>query len=338
MDPFRSGTTTAMDVVAASAPEDIYFLLLPEFSVMGFVSALEPLRVANRFRGPLYRWHILSADGGPVTASNGMSLNAEGALETLASAPTLFIVGGFNPLDHYSPALGNWLRKLDRAGTVLGAIDTGSFLLAEAGLLQRQKLTLHWEAISAFIERYPALSASVTQELFEIDGQRITCAGGTASIDMMLALIGRKHGYALATAVSEQFVLGRIRNPSDHQRMQIAARYGIHNKKTIQVISEMERHMEEPLSTDALASTIGVTRRQLERLFCAHLKDTPSHFYLCLRLDRARQLLQQTEMRIIEVSVACGFESPSYFSRAYRTRFNSPPKQDRVGFDAPMRT
>lgn len=327
-----------MDAVATSAPEDIYFLLLPGFSVMGFVSALEPLRVANRFRGGLYRWHILSTDGGPVTASNGMSLNADGALEMLSSSTlSLFIVSGFNPLDHYSPALGGWLRKLDRAGTVLGAIDTGSFLLAEAGLLKCQKLTLHWEAVSAFIERYPALAASVTQELFEIDGQRITCAGGTASIDMMLALIGRKHGYALATQVSEQFVLGRIRNPSDHQRMQIAVRYGIHNKKTIQVISEMERHMEEPLSTDALAATIGVTRRQLERLFCTHLKDTPSHFYLCLRLDRARQLLRQTEMRIVEVSVACGFESPSYFSRAYRSRFSSPPKQDRADFDMPMR-
>ena len=310
--------------------EDLYFLLLPAFSMMGFVSAVEPLRVANRYQKNLYRWHILSVDGSPVTASNGMSLNAEGSLDTVASAPTLFIVGGFNPLEHYTPALGSWLRRLDRAGTVLGAIDTGSFVLAEAGLLQRQKLTLHWEAISAFVERYPALAAMVTQELFEIDGQRITSAGGTASIDMLLALIARKHGHALATEVSEQFVLGRIRNPSDHQRMQIAARYGIHNKKTIQVVSEMERHMEDPLSPDALADSIGVTRRQLERLFATYLKDTPSHFYLGLRLDRARQLLQQTEMRIIEVSVACGFESPSYFSRAYRNRFHSPPKQDRL--------
>lgn len=313
-----------------SAPDDLYFLLLPAFSMLGFVSAVEPLRVANRYQKNLYRWHILSVDGGPVTASNGMSLNAEGSLDTVDRAPTLFIVGGFNPLEHYTPALGHWLRRLDRAGTVLGAIDTGSFVLAEAGLLQRQKLTLHWEAISAFVERYPALAAMVTQELFEIDGQRITSAGGTASIDMLLALIARKHGHALATKVSEQFVLGRIRNPSDHQRMQIAARYGIHNKKTIQVVSEMERHMEDPLSPDALADSIGVTRRQLERLFATYLKDTPSHFYLGLRLDRARQLLQQTEMRIIEVSVACGFESPSYFSRAYRSRFHSPPKQDRL--------
>ena len=320
-----------MPIAVDSPTEDIYFLLLPAFSVMGFVSAVEPLRVANRFRNGLYRWHILSVDGGPVTASNGMSLNAEAAAQSVLSAPQLFVVGGFDPLVHYNAALGAWLRALDRAGTVLGAIDTGSFLLAEAGLLQGQKLTLHWEASAAFAERYPALAASVTQELFEIDGQRITSAGGTASIDMMLALMGRKHGHALAAEVSEQFVLGRIRNPSDHQRMQIAARYGIHSRKTIQVISEMEGHMEDPLSTEVLAARIGVTRRQLERLFATHLKETPSHFYLGLRLDRARQLLRQTEMRIIEVSVACGFESASYFSRAFRSRFAATPRQDRMG-------
>ncbi|MGH8760484.1 MAG: GlxA family transcriptional regulator [Burkholderiales bacterium] len=325
-----------MNDVPADTPEEIHFLLLPEFSVMGFVSALEPLRVANRFRGNLYRWHILSADGGPVTASNGMSLNAEGSFEAVTSADTLFVMAGFNPLDYYTPAMGAWLRRLDRAGTTLGAIDTGCFMLAEAGLLQHQKLTLHWEAISAFQERYPSLT--VTQELFEIDGKRITCAGGTASIDMMLDLIGRKHGNELAAAVSEQFVLGRIRNQSDHQRMQIAVRYGVHNKKTIQVISVMEQHTEEPLSAEELAAAIGVTRRQLERLFCTHLKDTPSHFYLGLRLDRARQLLQQTEMSIMAVSVACGFESPSYFSRAYRTRFAISPKHDRTGTHISQRT
>jgi len=158
-------------------------------------------------------------------------------------------------------------------------------VLAEAGLLQHERVTLHWEAASAFQERYPSLT--VSQELFEIDARRITCAGGTASIDLMLDLIGRRHGAELAAQVSEQFVLGRIRQRSDHQRMQIAARYGIHNRKLIQVIGVMEQHMEEPLSPDALAEEIGVTRRQLERLFCSAMKDTPTHFYLGLRLARA---------------------------------------------------
>ncbi|MBI3907124.1 MAG: AraC family transcriptional regulator, partial [Pseudomonas fluorescens] len=146
--------------------QDFYFLLMPGFSAIGFISAIEPLRVANRFRGELYRWHVLSADGGAVLASNGMSVNADAALEPLKKGATLLVVAGFEPLKFTTPALEHWLRRLDNEGVTLGAIDTGSFILAEAGLLDGHRLTLHWEAIDAFKESYPQLS--VTQELFEI--------------------------------------------------------------------------------------------------------------------------------------------------------------------------
>lgn len=225
--------------------QDFYFLLMPGFSAIGFISALEPLRVANRFRGELYRWHVLSADGGAVLASNGMSVNADAALEPLKKGATLMVVAGFEPLEFATPALEHWLRRLDHDGVTLGAIDTGACILAEAGLLDGHRLTLHWEAIDAFKEAYPHLS--VTQELFEIDRRRITCAGGTASIDLMLDLIAQAHGPDLAIQVSEQFVLGRIRPRKDHQRMQIATRYGINNKKLVQVIGEMEQHTEPPV-------------------------------------------------------------------------------------------
>ncbi|HCT4817595.1 HTH-type transcriptional regulator CdhR [Pseudomonas aeruginosa] len=308
--------------------QDFWFLLLPGFSVMGFVSAVEPLRVANRFHADLYRWHVLSADGGPVLASNGMSVNSDGALEPLKKGDLLFVVAGFEPLRAVTPALVQWLRKLDRNGVTLGGIDTGSVVLAEAGLLDGRRATLHWEAIDAFQESYPQLS--VTQELFEIDGPRITSAGGTASIDLMLDLIAQAHGPQLAVQVSEQFVLGRIRPRQDHQRLQVATRYGVSNRKLVQVIGEMERHTEPPLTTLELAERIQVTRRQLERLFSVHLDDTPSNFYLGLRLDKARQLLRQTDLSVLQVSLACGFESPSYFSRSYRARFTASPSQDRA--------
>lgn len=312
--------------------QDYYFLLMPGFSVMGFVSAVEPLRVANRFGGELYRWHVLSVDGGAVVASNGMSVNADAALEPLKKGTTLWVVAGFEPLKFCTPALEQWLRRLDHEGVTLGGIDTGSFILAQAGLLDGHRLTLHWEALGAFKESYPQLA--VTQELFEIDRRRITSAGGTASIDMVLDLIGQAHGPELAIQVSEQFVLGRIRPRKDHQRMQIATRYGINNKKLVQVIGEMEQHTEPPLSTLDLAEGIQVTRRQLERLFRLHLKDTPSNFYLGLRLEKARQLLRQTDMSVLEVSLACGFESPSYFTRSYRARFARCPREDRQRSDA----
>ena len=227
-------------------PETIDFLLLPGCSAMGFISAIEPLRVANRFRGPLYRWRVLSLDGGAVEASNGMSVNADGALGEGGHGRLLLLVAGFEPLACYGSALQQALRRLDHEGVVLGGIDTGAVVLAEAGLLDGHRATLHWEALEAFKERYPRLQ--VTQELFEIDRRRITCAGGTASIDLMLDLIAQAHGSELAVQVSEQFVLGRIRPRQDHQRMQIASRYGLRNKKLVQVIGEMERNTELPLN------------------------------------------------------------------------------------------
>lgn len=308
-------------------PQTLCFLLLPGFSMMGLMAAIEPLRVANRFRGELYRWRLLSLDGAAVAASNGMSLNVDAALELPAAGASLFVVAGFEPLASFDARLAHWLHRAEREGVLLGGIDTGSFVLAEAGLFGQQRLTLHWEAIEAFQERYPRLA--VTQELFEIDGKRITSAGGTASLDLMLTLIGRDHGEELALAVSEQFVLGRIRSRQDHQRMQIASRYDVHNKKLVQVIGEMQRHSEQPLGSRQLAELINVTPRQLERLFRQHLHETPSNFYLALRLDKARQLLRQTDMSVLEVGLACGFESASYFSRCYRSRFASSPSQDR---------
>lgn len=305
----------------------IHFLLLPGFSAMGFISALEPLRVANRFKGPSYRWRVLSLDGGAVLASNGMSVNADAALGSGESGGVLLIVAGFEPLACYGPRLQQALRRLDHEGMTLGGIDTGPVVLAEAGLLDGYRATLHWEALDAFKERYPRLQ--VTQELFEIDRRRITCAGGTASIDLMLDLIAQAHGSELAVQVSEQFVLGRIRPRQDHQRMQIASRYRISNKKLVKVIGEMERNTEQPLNTQVLADAVQVTRRQLERLFRLHLDDTPTGFYLRLRLDKARQLLHQTDMSVLEVSLACGFESASYFTRCYRARFARCPRQDR---------
>jgi AraC family carnitine catabolism transcriptional activator len=308
-------------------PQTLCFLLLPGFSMMGLMAAIEPLRVANRFRGELYRWRLLSLDGAAVAASNGMSLNVDAALELPAAGASLFVVAGFEPLASFDARLAHWLHRAEREGVLLGGIDTGSFVLAEAGLFGQQRLTLHWEAIEAFLERYPRLA--VTQELFEIDGKRITSAGGTASLDLMLTLIGRDHGEELALAVSEQFVLGRIRSRQDHQRMQIASRYDVHNKKLVQVIGEMQRQSEQPLGSRQLAELISVTPRQLERLFRQHLDETPSNFYLGLRLDKARQLLRQTDMSVLEVGLACGFESASYFSRSYRARFASSPSQDR---------
>ena len=315
-------------VSAHDTIETIHFLLLPGFSMIGFVCALEPLRVANRFRPGVYQWTIASLDGKPVQASDGISILVDKSIAEINTAYCVFVVAGFRPLDHHTATVSHWLQRISRQGAIVGAIDSGSFNLAEAGLLENHCITLHWEAIPAFIERYPHLK--VRQELFEISDRRMTCAGGTAALDMMHDFISRRFGSEFAIQVSEQFVRGRIRNQSDQQRMQIAGRYGVHNKKVVQAINIMENNTENPWTTTEIAANMAITRRHLERLFKIYLNETPTNFYLQLRLERARQLLQQTEMTIMEISVACGFESSSYFSRAYRIRFGLSPSKDRL--------
>jgi AraC family carnitine catabolism transcriptional activator len=311
-----------------AGPRVFHFLVLPEFSFLAFISAIEPLRVANHFRPDSYRWRVLSCDGGPVGATNGMLLDAECAFGDATGVDTVFVLSGFNTLDYYRPGLGEWLRATRKRGATIGAIDGGAFVLAEARLLRNTPVALHWSSHSPFAERYPSLK--VSDALFEVSERTITCAGGTACIDMVLALIDRDHGTALATQISDWFILGRIRSQSDHQRMEIASRYSLHNDRSILAVRLMQQHIEDPLPIDDLAQMVAVTRRQLERLFSTHLGMPPTRFYLGLRLDRARELLQQTGMMVTEVVVACGFGSSSYFSRAYRAKFGRVPKDDRT--------
>lgn len=309
-------------------PQAFHFLVLPEFSFLGLLSALEPLRIANHFKPNSYRWHLVSTDGGPVVATNGMLLPTEGSFLEAQDVSTVFVISGFNTLTYYRADMGQWLRRVQSQGATLGAIDGGAFVLAEADLLASEAIALHWDSHASFMERYPATRLGTS--LFEIGQRCITCAGGTASIDMMLALIGKQHGQALATQISDWIILGRIRHPSDHQRLEISSRFGLHNPKAIAAVELMQAHIEDLIAIDDLARRVAITRRQLERLFSAHLKCTPSQFYLQVRLDRARELLQQTALSVTDVSVACGFGSSSYFSRAYRARFKTSPKDDRV--------
>lgn len=314
---------------AGLGPEPIGFLLIPEFSGLAFLSAVEPLRVANRLAGrPLFSWHAVSADGAPVTASNGMAMMVESSIDAMRSVSSLIVCASFNPQKAETKSLFGALRRLARLGVSLGSVDTGTHILAAAGLLDHHRVTMHWEAVPAFREEFPLIE--VSDELFEIGRGRFTCAGGTASLDMMLHMIGVKHGRELAVAVSEQFIHDRIRDRSTHQRMQMANRLGITNQKLIRIIEAMENNLETPLEGTQLAELSGVSSRQLERLFRAHLKATPSSYYLKLRLARARQLLRQTDLSVMDVAMATGFSSASSLSRAYRTCYGASPRQDRV--------
>lgn len=296
--------------------------------MMAFFSAVEPLRIANRISGKtLFEWALFSLDGEPVTASNGMALLVDHPTGRVLDLPSLALCGGFDPEAHLSRPLMAWLHRLDQAGCALGGVDTGGFLLAAAKLLKGERITLHWESLPAFRERYPMIETS--DELFELGERRFSCAGGAAAMDMALEVIARRHGTKLAVDVSEQLIHERLRSRSDQQRMSLARRLGTHHRPLIEAVSLMERHLEAPLSLADIAKRSGVSSRQLQRLFEQQLNTSPRQWYQQLRLKRAQRLLNETEMGVLDIGIACGFTSSSSFARAFRAHFGLSPVEVR---------
>jgi transcriptional regulator GlxA family with amidase domain len=309
------------------AVETHAFFLVPGFSAMAFFSAIEPLRVANRLAAePMFDWKMFSRDGLAVEASNNMRIMVDGPLDE--GAPHLTICAGFDPTRGEEPALLAALRRMARRGATLGAMDTGTYALARAGLIGDRKVTLHWEAVPAFCEEFPEIR--VSDELYEFHDRLFTCAGGTAALDMTLDMIGRRHGAALAAAVSDQFIHDRIRSPGDHQRLALAARLGTRDSRVLAIVGKMERNLEQPVDLGELARAVAITRRQMERLFLNELSVGPAGYYRGLRLDRARTLICSTDMPLIEVAMATGFTSESSLGRAYQQRFAIPPGSERA--------
>lgn len=315
-------------------PQRIAFLLVPNFSLMAFTSSVEPLRAANRESGSdLYRWHTLSPDGGAVTASNGVSLEPDGCIHDDLEADALFVCAGLRASQFQDEPTFNRLRMLARGGLALGGVCTGPLLLARAKLLDGYRCTIHWENVEGFVELYPQLK--ITATLYEVDRDRYTCSGGTAPLDMMINSISLDHGQDLAVQVAEMMLHHVMRHPHDTQRLSVQYRTGISHPKLLGAIAHMEAYLESPVPVPEIAKAIGLSKRQLERLFREKLGKTPTRYYLELRLCRARLLLRQTEMPILQVAVASGFQSASYFARCYRGHFGLSPKDERTSLERP---
>jgi transcriptional regulator GlxA family with amidase domain len=313
----------------ARLPQDIGFFLVPQFSLMGFAAAIDPLRSANRMSGrQLYRWHLVSRDGKPVPASNGIAIPVDRSIAEAEVFAAVAVVAGIDAERFDDKPVFAWLQRLARHGAAIGAVSIGPFVLARAGLLDGHRCTLHWESLPAFREAFPLIEA--TDELFEIDRERFTCSGGTAALDMMLHLIRTQHGHELAAAVSEQFIHGPMRAAGERQRLALPERLGINHPKLLAVVAEMEANLEEPVSRARLAAKAGLSPRQIERLFEKYLGARPMHYYQTLRLNRARMLLLQTDLSILEVGLACGFKSASHFSKSFREAFSRSPREERA--------
>jgi transcriptional regulator GlxA family with amidase domain len=319
----------AYDTFRAAPPQSIGFLLLDQFTLISLASAVEPLRMANQLTGQeLYRWHTLSLAGEQVWASDGMPITPNASIINAPILDTVIVCGGTGIQSAVTREHVTWLRTLARRSKRIGGVCTGSWALAKAGLLDGFDCSVHWEFLAAMQEAFPRVNLS--SSLFTLDRDRFTSSGGTAPMDMMLHLISRDHGHELSAAISEMFVYERIRNEQDHQRVPLKHMLGTHQPKLQEVVALMEANLEEPIDLDELANYVGLSRRQLERLFQKYLHASPSRYYLKLRLIRARQLLKQTPISIVELSVVCGFVSTPHFSKCYRECFGIPPSDERL--------
>ena len=309
-------------------PRKFVFVLLDNFTLLSFASAIESLRIANRMSGKtLYSW-VLAGEGGEIaTCSAGTGFKLDMDLEELAREDTILVCGGIDVAKATTKKVLSWLRREARKGLTVGGLCTASYTLAKAGLLDGKKATIHWENQDSFLEEFEEVK--LTKSVFVVDGNRMTTAGGTSSIDLMLKIIADDHGEPLAGAVADQLIYTTIRTDQDTQRLSVPTRIGVRHPKLSQVIQMMEANIEDPISPADLARKVGMSTRQLERLFRRYLSRSPKRYYMELRLQKARNLLMQTDMSVINVALACGFASPSHFSKCYRAQYSTTPYRER---------
>lgn len=320
----------------------IGFLTLANFSMIAFSNAIEILRMANYILGEeVYQWSVFSVDGMPVAASNGLAFAKTSTFDYnhYSNMPDVLLVcGGVDVQNAVNADVIKLLHQANKHDIWLGGLCTGSYALAKAGLLDGYKCTIHWENMASLCEEFPRIR--FMEGLFVIDRNRCTCAGGTAPLDFMLTFVAARFannnlagknlvGKNIVAEISDQFMMVRARDGKDQQHIPVAARVGYSHKALVEVSALMEANIEEPLTLDELARLAGLSQRHLQRMFKHTLNMTPMHYYLNLRLRRARALLLQSEMSIMSITVACGFQSSCHFSKSYRTLFSYSPSMER---------
>jgi len=326
--PMSSQTQTTLSRLTPIKTRRFAFVLIENFSLLSFASAVDALRIANRMaETTLYTWLFMGEGGDTISCSAGTSFKLDGDLIELKRDDTIMLCGGINIQNHSSKKILNWIRREARRGLPIAGLCTGAYPMAKAGILDGKRATIHWENQDSFSEEFAEVD--LTKSVFISDGLRMTTAGGTSSIDLMLKIIADDHGEELANAVADQMIYSSIRTDQDTQRLSVPTRIGVRHPKLSNVIQMMETNIEEPISPAILAKDVGMSTRQLERLFRRYLNRSPKRYYMELRLQKARNLLMQTNMSVINVALACGFASPSHFSKCYRAHYNTTPYRER---------
>lgn len=321
------------DRIPLQLPTRFGLLLVEDFTLISVASAIEPLRMANRLMGAdFYRWKTISETGEAVRASDGLSINPDRGIEdpdVFEDLDVIFVCGGRRVEKAVTDPVVFWLKRAASAGLQLGSISTGSYVLARAGLLDGYRCSIHWENIEALADLFP--NVQVRRSTYTIDRDRLTSSGGTTPVDMMLYLVRRQCGPEITAAVAEQFIHERVRSGDDPQRAPLRYFKGKHSMKLVSAVELMEANIKEPISQVELADSVNLSRRQLQRLFQKYLMCTPSRYYLQLRLQRARELLLQTDLSLVEIAAQTGFVSSSHFSKSYKELYNYSPSRERRG-------
>jgi transcriptional regulator GlxA family with amidase domain len=323
-----SAALGANDPFVMTGGTHVGFILMADYSMIAFANAVETLRMANYIsRCQLYRWTVVSTGETAAVASNGLTTISTGDIDNLSKCDMVFICGGVNVRKNTDETVRQMLRQLAARGVVIGALCTGSFAMASAGLLDGYRCAIHWENLAAISEEFPKVQFST--EVFIVDRNRITCSGGTAPLHLMLHLVRASHGAKLVRDISEQFIVERLRASNDHQRIPQPECIGPGYQHLTEAAEIMAANIEEPLPMAELARAVGLSLRQMERVFHRYFSMNPAQYYMNLRLRRAQELLTHSSMPIMGVTVACGFQSSSHFCKAYRSLFGRSPSEER---------
>lgn len=321
-----------MQVFAQKNIQRIGFVLMPNFALMSYASATEPLRAANLIAGAdLYETIPVSFDGQAVRSSSGIPVDCQPLTSVGEGCHTIFVCAGGTPQDWILPeSTLALLRRLARQGVRIGGISSGAYILAAAGLLDNRDFTIHWEHAPVLREAFSNLTPR--QARFVLDGDRITCAGGVAPLDMMHAMISQRMGAHFARRVSDWYLHTAVAEPEAPQRGSLAERYGTHNPALLSVLEKMEATIENPLDRQTMAKLAGTSPRHLDRLFANQLGGSFLETYRAIRLDHARKLVEQSPLSIAEIAFATGFSSAGHFSGSFKAYFGRTPNALRQTF------
>lgn len=311
----------------SSEIQKITILVLDYFAMIAFASTIEPLREANWVSGrQAFEWKVVSHDGKPVRASNGLSLNVDCAMQDATASSMVLVCSSFNPHLGATPPVLAWLRRQDRLGAMIGGVETGAYVLARAGLLNGHRATIHWENSESFEEEFPQVK--LTEAIFEVDRRRCSASGATAALDMMLYFIAQHLGQKVASGVAEEFIYNRIRNSNSPQRLTASDRMNTRNPRLRRLLNYLEKNLHTSMDVSEMAAFEKISEREVRRLFDVHIGTSPQAYHRKLRLAKAQSILRQSDTDVSSVALDCGFSSSSAFSRAYKREFNRRPKDD----------